>query len=62
MKIKVSCGPQAIIQCWAIIGPPWKRYYMAFRWRAGDGPLLVILRTSLRSQKKAKLSGSAHVC
>ena len=32
---------QASIQCWAIIGPPAKRQ-MAFRWRADDGPLLMV--------------------
>ena len=25
----------------AIIGPPAKRHFMAFRWRADDGPLLL---------------------
>ena len=32
---------KASIQCWVIIGPPAKRQ-MAFRWRAGDGPLIVV--------------------
>ena len=38
---------QASIQRWAIIGPPAKRHLKAFRWRADDGPLLVIFWSSL---------------
>ena len=47
---------QASIQCWANTGPPAKRHLsssarqgnlMAFRWRAGDGPLLVVFGFSL---------------
>ena len=34
---------QASIQCWTIIGTPAKRHLMAFRWRADDGPLIVVL-------------------
>ena len=66
---------QASIQCWAIIGPPAKRHLMVFRWRAEDGPLIVVLGSSLPSSTKkkkkkknivkvgpplTKLSGSAH--
>ena len=40
---------QASIQCWAIIGMPAKRHLMAFRWRADDGPLIVVLGSSLPS-------------
>ena len=28
---------------WAIIDTPAKRHLMAFRWRADDGPLIVVL-------------------
>ena len=67
---------QASIQCWGIIGTPVKRHLMAFRWRADDGPLKVVLGSSLPSSTKIKeekknvvkdgppqtnLSGSAHV-
>ena len=38
---------QASIQRWAIIGTPAKRHLKAFRWRADDGPLLVIFGSSL---------------
>ena len=64
---------QASIQCWAIIGTPGK---LAFRWRADDDPLIVVLRSSLPSSTSSKkqktkknvkigppltkLSGSAH--
>ena len=65
---------QASIQCWGIIGTPVKRHLMAFRWRAHDGPLIVVLGSSLPSSTKkktkknvvkvgpplTKLSGSAH--
>ena len=61
---------QASIQCWAIIGTPAKRHLMAFRWRADDGPLIVVLGSSLPSSTKKKVvkvgpplttfSGSAH--
>ena len=51
---------KASIQCWASIGP---------RWRAVDGPLIVIFGSSYQLRKKTnvkaeppltKLSGSAH--
>ena len=45
---------QASIQCWAIIDTPAKRHLMAFRWRADDGPLIVVLGSSLPSSKKQK--------
>ena len=45
---------QASIQCWAIIGTPAKRHLMAFRWRADDGPLMVVLGSSLPSSTKKK--------
>ena len=60
---------QASIQCWAIIGPPAKRHLNGVRWRAGDGPLIVLFGLSLPSSTKkscqswtplTKLSGSAH--
>ena len=43
---------QASIQCWAIIGMPGKRHLMAFRWHADDGPLKVVLGSSLPSSTK----------
>ena len=68
-----NCSYQASIQCWAIIGTPAKRHLMAFRWRANDGPLIVVHGSSphiLKKKKKknlvlvgpslTKLSGSAH--
>ena len=66
---------QASIQCWAIIGTPAKRHLMAFCWRADEGPLRVVLASSLPSSTKkkrkkknvvkvgpplTKLSGCAH--
>ena len=57
------------MQCWAIIRPP----AMAIRWRAADGPLLMVFGSSLpyylKTKKKhcqswtpsGKLSESAHV-
>ena len=42
---------QASIQCWAIIDTPAKCHLMAFRWRADDGPLIVVLGSSLPSSK-----------
>ena len=45
---------QASFQCWAIIGTPAKRHLMAFRWRADDGPLIVVLGSSLTSSTKKK--------
>ena len=45
---------QASIQCWGIIGTPVKRHLMAFRWRAHDGPLKVVLGSSLPSSTKKK--------
>ena len=58
------------IQCWTIIGTPAKRHLMAFRWRADDDPLIVVLGCSLPSSNKknnvkvgpplTKHSGSAH--
>ena len=53
----------------AIIGTLAKRHLMAFRWRADDGPLIVVLASTKKRQKKnvvkvgpplTKLSGSAH--
>ena len=38
---------QASIQRWAIMDTPAKRHLKAFRWRADDGPLLVIFGSSL---------------
>ena len=43
---------QASIQRWAIIGTPAKRHLKAFRWRADDGPLLVIFGSSPLKKKK----------
>ena len=43
---------QASIQCRAIIGTPVKRHLMAFHWRADDGPLIVVLGSSLPSSIK----------
>ena len=62
---------QASIQCLAIISMPAKRHSMAFRWRADDGLLIVVLGSSLPSSTRkknnvkigpplTKLSGSAH--
>ena len=64
---------QASFQCWAIIGNPAKRHLMAFRLRADDGPLIVVLGSpsphQLKNKKKnvvivgpplTKLSGSVH--
>ena len=61
---------QANIQCWVVIGTLPKRYLMAFRWRAGDGPLKVVHGSSLPTSTRknvvkvgpplTKLSGSAH--
>ena len=45
---------QASIQCWAITGPPAKRHLMVFCWRAEDGPLIVVLGSSLPSSTKKK--------
>ena len=45
---------QASFQCWGIIGTPVKRHLMAFRWRAHDGPLIVVLGSSLPSLTKKK--------
>ena len=47
-------GYQASIQCWAIIGTPAKRHLMAFRWRADDGPLIVVLGSAIPSSTKEK--------
>ena len=48
---------QASIQCWAIISTPAKRHLIAFRWRADNGPLIVVLGSSLSPhQLKKKLS------
>ena len=43
---------QASIQCCAIIGTPVKRHLIASRWRADDGPLIVVLGSSLPSLTK----------
>ena len=45
---------QASIQCWAINGTPAKRHLMTFRWRADDGPLIVVVGCSLPSSTKNK--------
>ena len=45
---------QASIQCWGIIGTPVKGHLMAFRWRAHDGPLIVVLGSFLPSSTKKK--------
>ena len=50
---------KASIQCRAIIGPPAKRHFqsaiqMAFRWRADDGPLIVVSGFFLPLIKKKK--------
>ena len=53
---------QASIQCSSIIGTPAKRHPMAFRWRADDGPLIVVLGSSLPSStKKKKKKKKKHV-
>ena len=44
-----NCSYQASIRCLAIIGTPAKRHLMAFRWRADNGPLIVVLGSSLPS-------------
>ena len=44
----------ASIQCLAIISTPAKRHLMGFRWRADDGPLIVLPRSSLPSSTKRK--------
>ena len=45
---------QTSILCWAIIGTPAKCPLMAFRWRADDSPLIVVLGSSLPSPIKKK--------
>ena len=45
---------QANIQCWVVIGTLAKRYLMAFRWRAGDGPLKVVHGSSLPTSTRKK--------
>ena len=45
---------EASIQCWAIIGLRAKRHLMAVCWRADDGPLIVVLGSSLPSSLKKK--------
>ena len=45
---------QASIQCWAIIGLAAKRHFMAFCWRAGDGPLIVVHGSPSPHQLKKK--------
>ena len=61
-------GYQASIQCWTIIGTPAKRHFMAFRWRADDGPLVEVFGSPHQLNKVVKVghplkkrSGSAHV-
>ena len=68
-----SRSNQASTHCWATIGPPVKRNFNALRWRADDGPLLVVFGDTLSPhqlfKKKrcqswtplTKLSASAHV-
>ena len=43
---------QASIECWAIIDTPAECHLMAFRWRADDGLLIVVLGPSLPSSTK----------
>ena len=43
LKSPNSQSYEASVQHWAIIGTPAKRH---FRWRADDGPLLVIFGSS----------------
>ena len=45
---------QVSIQCWAIIGSRAKRHLMAFRWRADDGLLIMVLGSSLPSSIKIR--------
>ena len=54
-----DCSYQASIQCLAIMGTAAKRHLMAFRSQANDGPLIVVLGSSLpssnkKNEKKAK--------
>ena len=49
------------IQCWAVIGRPVKRHLMAFRWRADNGPLIVVcgfplFSSTLKKKYKKALS------
>ena len=70
-SLKILQSYQASIQCWVIMGPPAKRYSMAFYWRTDDGPFIVMFGNSIPHQLKKKklielgppltLSGSAHV-
>ena len=50
-KPALNFGPSSACQqnAFAIIGLPVKRHLMAFRWRADDGPLLVLFRSSFPS-------------
>ena len=43
LLVGVPRKKQASIQWLAIISPPGKRHVKAFRWRANDDPLLVVL-------------------
>ena len=57
LKFSKSQSYQASIQRWAIIGPPANQrnaIQMAFRWRADDGPLLLIFGPSLPLKKNEK--------
>ena len=47
-----SQSNQASIQRWAISGMPAKRHWMAFRWRADNGLLIVVFGSSLPSSPK----------
>ena len=42
-----SKNVQASLQWWAVIGTPAKRHFIAFHWRADDGPLLVAFESCL---------------
>ena len=37
------------------MGPPMKHHLNAFRWRADDGPLIVVFGSSLLSSTKKKV-------
>ena len=51
---------QASIQCWAIIGTPAKRAFMAFRRRTNDGPLIVYSDLPSPHQLKKKKKKKKH--
>ena len=47
-----NTGPDLLKKCWAIIGTPAKHHLMVFRWWADDGPIIVVLGSSLPSSTK----------